>query len=73
MYERIERALGGPSPAIKALAFAALGAAKYTQFRQKHESLMQPNTRVNRYNWDHVPVVERATSRLPMALRSVLS
>ena len=33
--------------------------------------LMQPPTRVNRYRWDGVPVVERATARLPLALRSV--
>lgn len=71
MYARIERALGGPSAPIKALAYAALGAAKFTQFRQKHEALMQPPTRVNRYRWDGVPVVERATARLPLALRSV--
>jgi len=73
MYQGIERALGGPTKPIEALSYAALAAAEWTKYRMKHESLMQPPSEVRRYNWERVPVLERATSRVPMALRSVLS
>lgn len=70
MYERIERAVGGPSAGVKALGYAALAAAKWTKFRQRHESLMQPPTTVNRYRWSartgarvaRVPALRRAWS-----------
>lgn len=53
LYAEIEREIGGPNLAIRVLGYAALAAAEWTKFRQKHEVLNQPRTKVSSYNWEN--------------------
>lgn len=53
LYAEIERVVGKPSLAVRALSYAALPAAEWTKVRLNNDFLMQPQTIVSSYNWDN--------------------
>jgi haloalkane dehalogenase len=51
LYEQVVHHIGPPSLKDKALSRLGRAAARLTDYRYKKEILMQPRTRVARYNW----------------------
>jgi len=53
LYAEIERVIGKPSLAVRALSYAALPAAEWTKIRLSNDALMQPRTTVATYNQEN--------------------